>query len=218
MYYYKLDLHTHSILSKDGGVSSEEYKKALSSGLLDYIAITDHDSIEFAESLQKELGDRIIIGEEIRTAEGEVIGLYLSKRIGSGLSLEETFFEIKKQHGLIYLPHPFCHNRSGVKQQAIIPHMHDISIIEYFNPRNTIHADNEVATKFVSDVKKTRAASSDAHCFAELGKTYNTIFLKPTKQTIVGALDEGTCTTSYTPLWHLLCPKKNRLKKHFAIR
>ncbi|HLF66947.1 MAG TPA: PHP domain-containing protein, partial [Gammaproteobacteria bacterium] len=62
---YKIDLHTHSTASPDGGITADQYAHALSTNLLDVIAVTDHNHIDFALGLQKQLGDRIIVGEEI---------------------------------------------------------------------------------------------------------------------------------------------------------
>ena len=86
----RLDLHTHSTGSPDGGIRLEEYKKLLDDKDLDVIAITDHDSIEQAVTIQKQLGERSIVGEEITTKDGEIIGLYLTQKIAPGLSAKDT--------------------------------------------------------------------------------------------------------------------------------
>ena len=73
---YKVDLHTHSQASPDGGIRPEQYAQALATEKLDFIAITDHDRIDFALGMQKALGNKIIVGQEITTSVGELIGLY----------------------------------------------------------------------------------------------------------------------------------------------
>lgn len=217
-HYYKLDLHTHSIHSKDGGITEGDYKLILDCGKLDYIAITDHDDVSFALSLQKKLGDRIIVGEEIRTAEGEVIGLFLQKKIPPQLSLGETIARIKEQQGLVYLPHPFCHNRFGVSETAIAGFEKNIDIVEHFNPRNIVHTDNVHAEQFALTHTFSVAASSDAHCVGEFGKTYSYISAVPTKKNLVTLLQQAEYLTSYTSFFHLFCPKKNTLKKKIGLR
>src|SRR6266576_5491693 len=104
---YKIDLHTHSIISQDGGITASQYEKILQAGVLDCIAITDHNETSFARIMHKKLGDRIIIGEEISTPEGEIIGLFLTETIPGGIRLDEAIASIKHQGGLVYLPHPF---------------------------------------------------------------------------------------------------------------
>src|SRR5215467_13245977 len=102
---YTIDLHTHSIISQDGGITASQYEKVLQSGMLDCIAITDHNETSFARIMQKKLGDRIIVGEEIETTEGEIIGLYLHETIPGGISVDEAIASIKHQGGLVYVPH-----------------------------------------------------------------------------------------------------------------
>src|SRR5207247_7682010 len=75
------------------------------------IAVTDHNEISGAfEAAAKaaDFGVKVIVGEEVKTAsQGEVIGLFLREKIERGMSLEDTVAEIKRQGGLVYVPHPF---------------------------------------------------------------------------------------------------------------
>ncbi|MCA9330415.1 PHP domain-containing protein, partial [Candidatus Saccharibacteria bacterium] len=116
---YKVDLHTHSQASPDGGITAEQYAHVLSTGLLDMIAITDHNSIAYAQEVQKQLGDKIIVGEEIMTNDGEIVGLFLTQVIEPGLSAQETCRRIKAQHGLVYIPHPFETVRKGLHPEKL---------------------------------------------------------------------------------------------------
>ncbi len=68
---FKVDLHTHSIASPDGGLTAQDYLQFLENEDLQAIAITDHDTITFARDLHAQLGARIIVGEEITTTEHE---------------------------------------------------------------------------------------------------------------------------------------------------
>src|ERR1700690_3423004 len=97
-----LDLHTHSILSHDGGVTEADYTTILNHGILDCVAVTDHNQILFAQRLHTRFKNRIIVGEEISTAEGHLIGLFLTRAIAPGLSAEKTAYHIKEQNGLVY--------------------------------------------------------------------------------------------------------------------
>ena len=107
---FRIDLHTHSLGSPDGAITTNQYRKVLLSGRLDYIAITDHDDTNFAKSVKKALGaelsDRIIVGQEITTKAGELIGLFLTQTVPAGLTLRETAKAIHQQGGLVYVPHP----------------------------------------------------------------------------------------------------------------
>ena len=115
----KVDLHTHSVASPDGSLKEEDYRKMLNSGGLDCIAVTDHNTISFAQELNEKLGHQIIIGEQITTTEGEIIGLYLEKAVKPGMSATETIAAIKAQNGLVYIPHPFETVRKGMKVEIL---------------------------------------------------------------------------------------------------
>src|SRR5664279_1477964 len=130
---YKIDLHTHSYGSPDGSLKTAQYQYFLENKLLDYIAITDHNSIATALKIQLELGGlgkRIIIGEEVTTTEGEIIGLYLAHTVPAGLSPLETVAEIKSQGGLVYIPHPFETVRSGMSEKALQTIIDSVDILE----------------------------------------------------------------------------------------
>src|SRR3989337_574007 len=116
---YKIDLHTHSIISHDGGLSAEHYTNIIEKRILDFIAITDHNETRFARIMQQKLGQRIIVGEEIGTTEGEIIGLFLQNTIPGGLTPEKTVQEIKAQNGLVYIPHPFETFRKGLQRDTL---------------------------------------------------------------------------------------------------
>jgi predicted metal-dependent phosphoesterase TrpH len=218
MSHIKIDLHTHSILSKDGGVTEGEYTRALATGLLDYIAITDHNTIAFALSMQKKHSNKIIVGEEIRSTQGEVLGLFLKERVSPGMSLEQTLRAIRDQHGLVCLPHPFSHNRMNIDEEVLAMVREQVDMVEDFNPRNIVHNDNANAYQLAARYNIPRIANSDSHCGGELGRTYTIISDPPTKQNLSSLLEKATYITAYTRVWHLLCPKKNTLKKMFHIQ
>ncbi len=107
----KADLHIHTIYSDGSGTVEEVLRKSISEGL-DIIAITDHNEIEGALKA-RELAERwrlnvdVIIGEEITTSDGHVVGLFLKDRIRPLLTAEATVDEIHRQGGLAVAVHPF---------------------------------------------------------------------------------------------------------------
>lgn len=132
---YKVDFHTHSTASPDGSIKAAQYKQLLDSGRLDAIAVTDHNRIDFALALQQELGSKIIVGEEIMTTEGEIIGLFLKELVPAKLSPLETVQAIKKQGGLVYIPHPFETVRKGLQAKSLAAITDYIDIMEVYNGR-----------------------------------------------------------------------------------
>ncbi len=214
---YKIDLHTHSILSHDGGITKQQYIDILGSGILDYIAITDHNETGFARILQKELGDKIIVGEEIKTTDGEIIGLFLTKTIAPGLSAKNTIDEIHSDGGVVYIPHPFESSRHSMQDEIIGELLKEIDIIEVFNGRGILRGKSQLAMRTADFGNKAVAASSDAHCRRGMGITYSKIFDIPEKNSLTDLLKSGTLQKIYAPWYSLLCPSVNRIKNKFIL-
>lgn len=213
----KIDLHTHSIISHDGGLRAEHYTRIIEDKILDYIAVTDHNETRFARILQQQLGDHIIIGEEIGTKEGEIIGLFLEETIPGGLSAEETVAEIKKQNGLVCVPHPFETFRKGLKKESLERIAESIDIIEVFNGRGKWRGKNDLALAFAEKHHIAPTASSDAHCILGLGKTYSSVDYVPVRQNLVKLLEHADLNKEFAPLLSLLCPAVNKVKNKVVV-
>lgn len=215
----KIDLHTHSEASKDGGITPEQYARVLQDELLDCIAITDHDRIDFAQGMQKALGsENIIVGQEITTNDGEIIGLFLKEAIKPHMSAQDTIDEIKKQKGLVYIPHPFETVRKGLKADLLTALRDDIDIIETHNGRAVFQNFTKEAVEWTNRNGCVAAGSSDAHGTAGLGKTYTFIDELPTRDNLVALLKSGHVVANHPPLWTLALPKFNRLKNFIKGR
>lgn len=209
----KVDLHTHSISSPDGGISPEQYAYIIENDLLDYIAITDHDTIKTAKALFHSLGEHIIIGEEISTAEGELIGLFLTSRIKPGQSAYQTAEHIKEQGGIVYVPHPFETVRKGLSEATLNGIAELVDIVEAHNGRALFQNKGPEAATWARLHSKAVAASSDAHGFKGLGHSYTVLSEAPNKNTLTESLSLGRPVTERPPLRTLLYPKAHRLRK-----
>ena len=165
------DLHVHSDFSKDC-VSSVEAILATAREIgLGALAIADHNEIKGA-LLARELagGDPfIIIAEEVKTAEGEVIGLFLKEAIPKGLSFDETLSLIKEQGGLVYVPHPFDALRTTPSYRALVDNLHRIDVIEIYNAKVALSSFNLSAERFAAKYNVVAGAGSDAHVLQGLG-------------------------------------------------
>jgi predicted metal-dependent phosphoesterase TrpH len=176
------------------------------------IAVTDHNRIDFALELQKELGDAIIVGEEITALEGEIIGLYLTEVIPAGLSAIETTQRIHAQGGLVYIPHPFETVRKGLPLAILNEIADQVDIIETYNGRSMQNRASKAGT-WASEHYVPGAASSDAHGRRGWGNTYSILAEEPTKETLVALIANATYNTQSTGLVGRLYPKLNRLRK-----
>ncbi|HEY8999610.1 MAG TPA: PHP domain-containing protein [Candidatus Saccharimonadales bacterium] len=211
-----IDLHTHSEGSPDGGLRLRDYARMLASGTLQAIAITDHDDILFAQSVQESLGDQIIVGEEISTREGELIGLFLNERIAPGLSARETVETIKAQNGLVYVPHPFETVRKGISKQTLDGIAKLVDIVEVHNGRAIFQNRGSLAQKWAEENHKATAASSDAHGRRGWGKTFSVITEMPRQSTLVELLKSAELSRGTVGLRGALYPKQNRLKRRHS--
>lgn len=209
----KVDLHTHSVASRDGGITAAQYQRIIESGELDYIAITDHNKVAFAIELQKTLGDRIIVGEEINTTEGEIIGLFLKEAIPRDQTPAATVAAIKDQGGLVYIPHPFETVRRGLSEASLQQIIKQVDIIEVFNGRAVFQNKGPKATMVARMHNKPGAASSDAHGVKGLVSAYSIIKNAPTVKNLPELLKTGKLTMKHPPLKTLLYPKANRIRK-----
>jgi predicted metal-dependent phosphoesterase TrpH len=165
------DLHIHSNYSKDCATPIETILSTAREIGLGAIAIADHNEIEGA-FLAKELcgGDPfVIVAEEVKTAEGEVIGLFLNKAIPPALSFDETLSLIKEQGGLVYVPHPFDALRMTPTYRTMVDNLHRIDVIEIYNAKVALSSFNLSAERFAAKYNIVAGAGSDAHVPQGLG-------------------------------------------------
>jgi glycosyltransferase involved in cell wall biosynthesis len=166
-----VDLHMHTDHSPDCATPVEVLLATAKQEGFGAIAITDHNEISGAlDAVAKAEGVKVIVGEEVKTAtQGEVIGLFLSERIARGLTLEQTVAEIRRQGGLVYVPHPFDRMHTVPGYEHLLTILEEIDAIEVFNPRVAIGSFNEEAARFAAKYRLIAAAGSDAHVAAGLG-------------------------------------------------
>jgi len=215
---YKVDLHTHSVASPDGGISPEQYAKVLETELLDFVAITDHDRVDFALGLHKALGDKIIVGQEVTTSQGELIGLFLKERVEPGQNLAETAHAIHNQGGLVYVPHPFETVRKGVTRDDLEEITELVDIVEVHNGRAVFQNFSPQAAAWAKSHGKAGASSSDAHGFKGLGGSYSIVTEVPARGSLEGSLTMVNLAHRRAPLYTLLYPKFNRAAKKLGFK
>ncbi len=169
----KTDLHLHTAYSLDCSVSLEEMIEACQKKGINCVAITDHGNITGALKMKAIAPFKVIVGEEILTTEGEVIGFFLREGVPSGLSPEETIQRIKAQGGLVSVPHPLDRMRlSALRRDTLRRITPQLDILEVFNSRTPLYQDSERASAFAHRNGLPAAAGSDAHTVEEIGNAY----------------------------------------------
>jgi glycosyltransferase involved in cell wall biosynthesis len=166
-----VDLHMHTDHSHDCVTPVEVLLATAKARGLGAIAVTDHNEISGAlEARAKASGIKVIVGEEVKTADqGEVIGLFIEELIPRGLTLEATIAEIKRQGGVVYVPHPFDRMHAVPDYEHLLAVLDDVDAIEVFNPRVAIQEFNEEAARFAAKYRIPAGAGSDAHVAQGLG-------------------------------------------------
>lgn len=169
-----VDLHMHTDHSSDCATPVEVLIETARDRGLGAIAVTDHNEVSgalAAAEVAEDMDDfKIIVGEEVKTAEqGEVIGLFIKEKIPRGMTMTETIAEIRRQGGLVYVPHPFDRMHSVPDYEHLLDMVEEIDLLEVFNPRVAISSFNEEAERFARKYNIIPAAGSDSHVAQGLG-------------------------------------------------
>ena len=173
-----VDLHMHTDHSSDCATPVNVLIETARDRGFGAIAITDHNEVSGAKEaagIVEEMDDfKIIVAEEVMTGDaGEVIGLFLTEKIPKGTSMKDTIKEIKRQGGLVYVPHPFDRLHSVPDYENLLDIVEDIDLMEVFNPRVAISVFNEEAERFARKYNLIPAAGSDSHVAQGLGAVRN---------------------------------------------
>lgn len=224
------DLHTHSSASFD---SLSDPRKMMAKAVrigLTHLAITDHERIDGAQAAaaMAPSGLQVIVGEEIRSRDGDLIGLFLERAVPPGLSASETAAAIREQGGLVGLPHPFDSFRSsggsqaGQEGQRLEELASMVDYVEIHNARAYRDA-NPQAGAFAERHGLPGTASSDAHSLVELGVATTVLpgsfatadqmrALLPHAQVLPGR------ASYYVRLWTPFAKLVNRLRGNGRVR
>ncbi|MDI6644123.1 MAG: PHP domain-containing protein [Methanobacteriaceae archaeon] len=165
----RYDLHVHSKYSCDGFIEPAKIVETAKKRGLSGIAITDHDTIK-GGLMAKKYQDQdfeVIIGSEITTNQGEIIGLFLNQEINSKDHLE-VMDEIKDQDGLVIIPHPFDNMRQAT-YHPLKDNFKYFDGLEVFNSRCISQKYNDKAEAFANKFNLNKCAGSDAHFINEIG-------------------------------------------------
>jgi predicted metal-dependent phosphoesterase TrpH/glycosyltransferase involved in cell wall biosynthesis len=166
----EVDLHMHTDHSPDCATPVEVLLETARDRGLGAIAITDHNEVSgalAAREIAAGMDDlKIIVAEEVKTAEqGEVIGLFVEERIERGMTMAETIAEIRRQGGLVYVPHPFDRLHSVPDYEHLLDMVEEIDILEVF----ALTLFNEEAERFAQKYRIVPGAGSDSHVAQGLG-------------------------------------------------
>ena len=213
----KADLHMHTRYSEDSLSPPEKIVQHCIKRGINCLAVTDHNTITGALEVKRLAPFKVIIGEEIFTTQGEIIGLFLKQEIPRRLSPEETVTRIKAQGGLVCIPHSCDRFRRGstLRRQALDRIMPDIDSIEVFNSRTMLLRDSARALELARRHDLPATAGSDAHIVREVGSTYMEIPEFNDAEQFRQALRQGQVFGHRTNFFIHFYGIRNRLIKQF---
>ncbi len=166
-----MDLHLHSRWSHDSWTTLDKLVARCREAGLDRIALTDHNTAEGALELKRLAPELAIVGEEVKTAEGEIVGLFINATVPPGGRPEDVCDMIHAMGGLTYAVHPFDRRRANFRPDRLVELAPRIDIIEIYNPWCEPDA-NRAAAAMTRDLGKPGATGSDAHAPYELGRSW----------------------------------------------
>lgn len=227
----KIDLHCHTEASSDCITPVLLFPDRCQERQIRVQAITDHNEIWGAQRL-KALAEEpfseaaasltVIVGEEISTSEGEIIGLFLKEKVEAGLTPEETVAQVKAQGGLVLLPHGF----DPLKRYRLRPEARErvadsIDIVETFNARISRRRWNHAAVDWCEERGVLMSAGSDAHTLADVGSAWVEVPQRPisTPEDLLQALEGGVPVGEWThPVLAFLYKMWDRLRSKVHAR
>ena len=168
---WTIELHSHTIYSRDCLVRLDDLQDICRSAGIDKLAITDHNTAQAALEMARLYPMLIIPGEEIMTTHGELLGWYIRSEVPPGLSPQETIQRLREQDAVVGIAHPFDRYRRGAwTADALLEIIDLIDVVEVFNSRCLRNEDNERALAFAQRHGKLLACGSDAHTRPEFGR------------------------------------------------
>ncbi len=202
----RVELHCHTDASSDSLLSLPNLLKTCQRKKIDKVAITDHNTIQNALLAQKIAPEKIIVGEEILTCQGELLAFFVKEEIPAGMDALETIKELRQQGAFISISHPYDHFRKGHWQETDLMQIADlVDGIEVFNARCIMNHHNFQAQTFASKHTLIPTVGSDAHSALEVGQAYHIMEEFQDVQGFHNAIRQSKTYTRLSPSWvHLL--------------
>ena len=217
----RIDLHVHTRHSHDSAAPVDSVLQRCEDSGLGLVAITDHDNIRGGlEARERAAGFPVIVGEEIKTAKGDIIGLFLEEAVPPRLSPMETAKRVKDQGGLVGVPHPFDRVRpTAMGPRAIETILPWLDFLEGYNAHTLLQMDNRRGVEFADAHSLPVVACSDSHSALELGRTYTEVpaqELDGTPEGLMRAIRGGVCVGRRPNPVLMLTPAYAKLRKLVA--
>lgn len=170
----RVDCHSHTMWSGDCTTTLDELERSVAESGIDVLCVTDHHAVDGARRAADRLPCRVVVGEEVRTHTGELIGLFLTERVPQGLAADETARRIRDQGGVVYVPHPFDPMRRCLHEASLLDLVDRglVDTLEVWNAKTSLRSLNRRAADLAAEAGLPGGAGSDAHVPDAIGAAY----------------------------------------------
>lgn len=218
---WKVDLHSHTVYSKDCLTPPAKLVAQARARGLDKIAVTEHNNLAGARAAKELDPDLVIVGQEIMTTRGEIIAYYVQEEVPRGLPPEEAIARLREQGAVISIPHPLDTLRgSAMGRENVMAILHLVDALEVRNARCVRPADNAAAAALAATHGKLATAGSDAHTLFEVGRCM--LEMPPFEDnaaSFLAALSQAQPCGTESPFWpHLASTYAKVHKRLFGAR
>ena len=220
-----IDLHCHTAASFDSLADPTKVVRAAAARGLTHLVITDHDRVDGAyrarDAAPAEL--TVIIGEEVRTADGDLIAAFLEDPVAPGMSAAETVAAVRAQGGVVGIPHPFDRFRGSLSKSATLDALAPlVDWVEVHNAR-LVGSGNLCAAEFAHEHDLPGVAVSDAHAVLEVGVAYTALVGDPSSaaglRAALASAELVTGRASYAArLWTPVAKGVQRMRGNRRVR
>lgn len=218
---WKVDLHSHTIYSRDCLTRTAALIKRARAVGLDKIAVTEHNNLAGALAAKAMAPDLVIVGEEIKTTHGEIIAYFVKECVPRGLSPRETIARLRDQGAVISIPHPLDSlRRSAMGLENVLEIIDQVDALEVLNARCVRAADNLAALELAKKHGKLVTAGSDAHTLFEVGRcTMAMPAFDDDAESFRDALEQAQPQGEISPFWpHFASTYAKWHKRFFPFR
>jgi hypothetical protein len=166
----RVEFHCHTLYSPDSLTRPEALLAACARKKIDRVVITDHNTLRGALAAQALDPQRVIIGEEIQTSEGELLAAFVQEEVPKGLAPAEAIARLRQQGAFISVSHPLDTHR-GWRLEALQEILPLVDALEVFNSRCVEAVFNTRAAAYARQHNLPGTVGSDAHTTRELGRS-----------------------------------------------
>ena len=215
----KVEFHCHTIYSKDSLTRLDHLLAVCRKRNIDRIVITDHNTIDGALEAKQLDPERVIVGEEIMTQEGELLAAYVKELVPRGLPALEAIARLKDQGAFISVAHPFDKLRGKYWSIPDLLKIIDlVDAIEVFNSRCFPSVYNRKAAEFAAAHSLNGTVGSDAHALYEVGRSTMLLSSFDDPESLRASLSKARTETRLSGPWVRLSSRYAVLRKKFGVK